>query len=262
MNKKLSVGTVMQISIVALLVAVMYLFYIKSPIPDASASTTLSKEEIQAIIKEYINDNPEVIIASLQQMQDRQKKEEEEAAKKTLGQKRSEIEDLTISPVIGNPKGDVIIVEFFDYRCGYCKRLLPTLSKLLKEDNNIAIVLKEFPILGAASQKAAEVALAVYAIDKEKYYKLHDTLMASNDLNNEEAIIAKAVALGVDRTLLEKQMKNPDIQLEITRNHDLASELGVRGTPAFIIDGELIPGAVDINTFREKIKKARAKKAE
>ncbi len=259
MYRKSSSNTTL-IAIIALLLAIIaYILFSRQP--SAVISPTLSKDDVQAVVKDYINNNPEAIIASVQAMQERKSQEDQENSKKLLESKKSELEDRSSFPIAGNPNGDVTIVEFFDYRCGYCKRLMPTLNQLLSEDKNIAIVMREFPILGPGSQKAAEVALATYAIDKEKYLKLHDILMAAPDLNNEDAIIEKATALGIDKARLLEEMEKPSIAETIQKNHELATLIGIRGTPAFVINGELIPGSIDLATFREKIAEARAAKA-
>lgn len=260
MHGRSTPSLIMSAIIAVLLIVITYLL-VTNPARNAPVTPTLSKEDVKGIVKAYIDDNPDAIVASLQQMQARKAKEEEEEAKKTLEGKKGEIENRNLSPIAGNPEGDVAVVEFFDYRCGYCKKVSPVISQLLSEDKNVALILKELPILGPASEKATEVALAVYALDKSKYLQLHDALMASNDLNSEDAIIAKALALGIDKEQLKAQMAKPDNIAEAKRNHELATQLGIRGTPAFIVNGELIPGAADLATLKEKIADARNKKA-
>lgn len=230
------------------------------PVHTLKEEASTNKEEVTAIIKEFINDNPDLIINSLQQAQTRRAKEDEAKAQQALGEKKNELEDRSISPIAGNPEGDVAIVEFFDYSCGYCKKVGPTINQLLNDDKNVAIILKEFPILGPNSEKASQVALAVYNIDKSKYFPFHNTLLDARDLNSEEAIIEKAVALGIDKEKLKEAMQKAEVKDELKRNRELAAQIGVNGTPAFIVNGELIPGAVDLATLKEKIAAARSKK--
>ena len=140
---------------------------LQSTVPVKSLPAA-EKKAIERIVREYILKNPEVIIEAIQSLRERDQQQAQERVRKTLVSRRDELLNDPLTPVGGNPKGDVTIVEFFDYRCGYCKRVFPAIQKLLNTDGNIRYVFKEFPILGPDSLTAAKAALAVWKIDKKK----------------------------------------------------------------------------------------------
>jgi len=220
----------------------------------------LTKDDVRALIKDYINDHPEEILKSVDAMQRRASEETQKNAQKTIASRRADIEDIATTPFVGNPNGDVKVVQFFDYSCGYCKSAHPTIQQLLNDDKNITFIYKEFPILGPISEVAARYALAVYNLDKSKYNEFHNRLMLAH-LTNEEGIIAIAQSLGIDPSKLKIEANKPEIMATITKNRELAKDIGVRGTPAFIIGGELVPGAVDLAGLKAKIDDARKKPA-
>jgi len=156
----------------------------------------------------------------------------------------------------GNPKGDITVVEFFDYNCGYCKRVAPTVSAVLNNDPNVRIVYKEFAILGPQSLVAARAALA--AKRQGKYHEFHDAMMSAEQADG-DSVTATARALGLDYEKLVKDMEDPKITEQLERNYRLATALGINGTPAFVIGDRLVPGAVDETTMMEIIAAERAK---
>ncbi|MDG2033778.1 MAG: DsbA family protein, partial [Rhodospirillales bacterium] len=163
------------------------------------------------------------------------------------------------SPVAGNPTGDVTVVEFFDYLCNYCKRIIPTIQKLLKQDKNVRYVFKELPILSLDSRLAARAALVVWKNQKEKYLDFHTTLMTSQGSLSEARILRLAKKVGADTTLIKKKMRSNEISAILKRNFDLAQRLGVRGTPGFIIGDKIVPGAIDLTALKSLIAEARKK---
>ena len=179
-------------------------------------------------------------------------------AQKNVGLKKDELFNNQDSPTY-SPKGyDVVMVEFFDYNCGYCKRAQTSVEDLLKQDKKIKVVFKELPILGASSAELAKVAIAVNMSDSKNYLKFHDALMKSSAKTTADAIkIAKD--LGINTEKLQKTLKNKasNIEEQIQANQKLAASIGINGTPAFIIGEELIPGAVDVNTLKEKLSAQR-----
>ena len=227
---------------------------------SASPSAPLTKDDVREIVKGYINDHPDEIIKSLEALQHKTMEDSQKAAQKSLDSKRSEVEDVISFPFAGNPKGDVKVVEFFDYSCGYCKSANPTISQLLNDDKNITFIYREFPILGPISEVAARYALAVWALDKSKYTEFHNRLMKEH-LTKEEEVIAIASSLGIDAEKLKQEALKPEIMSEINKNRELASQIGIRGTPAFIVGGELVPGAIDLSGLKAKIDDARKKPA-
>jgi protein-disulfide isomerase len=194
---------------------------------------------------------------AVQHMQAKAKEGKKSLIKKNLITSHEKLINDPNSPTSGNPKGDVTIVEFFDYRCGYCKRVLPTMLKAVKEDGNVRIVYKELPILGAESVVASRASLAAWRLAPKKYEAFHTTLMANKGHFSELKIRSIASDLSIDGNALIEGMKSSDIDFILNENHALAQSLGISGTPAFIIGEELVPGAVDMNTLKRMIKKAR-----
>lgn len=215
-----------------------------------------SVEDIEKIVRDFLYKNPGVILEAVERYREQQRQEQAERAKLTIRKRKEELFEDPASPVGGNPKGDVTLVEFFDYRCGHCKRFAPSLAKLLEQDDNVRVVYKEFPILGPQSVVAARAALAARAQDR--YHPFHKALMSAKGALNEEEIMKIASSVGVDTDRLAADMKDPTIEDAIKKNHELAQALGISGTPALIIEDELIPGAVPLNVLKDKIAKLRA----
>src|SRR5512132_901353 len=228
------------------------------PVSAAEALPAAQQELIEAVVREYILKNPEVIVESLRGYEDKQRLTTEADAKKAIATNRDALEKNPNSPVAGNPQGDVTIVEFFDYRCGYCKKVLPSVQELLKTDKNVRMVFKEFPILGPDSVIAARTALAVWKIAPAKYLPFHLALMESRGELSEGRVLEIAKKVGLDVEKLEAAKADPEIDAAIERNHELARTLQINGTPAFVAGGRLVPGALDATTLREMVGTARA----
>jgi protein-disulfide isomerase len=221
----------------------------------ADAVTPAQREAFEKIIHDYLLQHPEVLVQALQSAEDKMKADAEASTRAALAQKHDELVADPTSPVAGNPNGDVTVVEFFDYRCPYCKEVEPSLEALLREDGKIRIVYKEFPILGKDSVTATRVALA--AVKQGKYDGFHAAMMATKGQINEQVVMQVAKTAGLDLDRVRKDMQAPDVDDIIKRNYDLAQSLDIRGTPAFVIGGELVPGAIDIAALKDKIAAAR-----
>ena len=215
---------------------------------------------LQQAIHDYILAHPEVLIQSLQQAKRMQEQHLASTAKSKIVAFRKDLLEDPNAPVLGNPAGDVTIVEFFDYRCPFCRQVEPWLQTLIKQDSGVRLVQKEFPILGPASVYAAHVALAAWKQGKHTVF--HDELMAKEGNIDERNIhedlifqVAKSVDLDIDRMNID--MKSPDVEAEIQGTLEIARSLGLTGTPAFIVGTELVPGATDLSTFREMVDDAR-----
>ncbi len=228
---------------------------------QAQSSTTpfntTQKKEIEKIIGDYLRENPEIIIESIRAMQARDRQQERERGLKNLVTYREMIYNDPTSPIGGNPKGDVTIVEFFDYNCGFCKRVFPTVKKLLEEDKNIRYVFKEFPILSPQSELAARAALASWLQDKSKYVELHAEFINARGGFSESRIMRMAKKFGLDTKRLKKDMHSTKISQIINGNRELAQRLGITGTPGFIIGNQIYPGAADMATFKNLVAQAR-----
>jgi len=225
-----------------------------------SASEALDerqRDEVRQIIGEYLRDNPEIILEAIQQLRDREQARQHEQAQTNLVSYRDQIERDPSSPVAGNPDGDVTIVEFFDYRCGYCKQMLPAVRALLRADKNVRYVFKEFPILSPESEIAARAALAAWQQSPPKYFKLHTKLMEAQGSLSERQILRIAETVGLDANRIKQDMNSPEIARVLESNKDLASRLGIQGTPGFVIGDRIVPGAISPETLNQLVAEAR-----
>ncbi|PIR37492.1 MAG: hypothetical protein COV35_10415 [Alphaproteobacteria bacterium CG11_big_fil_rev_8_21_14_0_20_39_49] len=218
----------------------------------------VSEEDVNRLIGEYIKNNPQEILDSLTQYQITKQREEEENAAKNVIDKLDELQNNPLDPVVGNPEGDVTIVEFFDYTCGYCKKIMPYIAEIIKEDPNVKVVFKEIPILGPNAIIAAKASIAVYQIAPEKYFEFHTKLM-SKRITSKASVLEEATALGIDAKQVEERMESDEVINIILKSKELAESIGVRGTPAIVIGETLFPGAIDLETFRKQIAQERAK---
>ena len=213
------------------------------------------RQAIEGIIHDYLLNNPDVLIEALRSAEDKVNREADAKATKILSDRASEVFDNPATPVGGNPKGNVTIVEFFDYRCPYCKQVLPALQALLKEDHGLRFVYKEFPVLGPASVTAAHAALA--AQRQGKYEAFHTAMMAAKGQITEDTIYKVAGSVGLDVDRLKQDMAAPEIEQELKANLALAEALNIRGTPGFIIGKKIVPGALDLDALKDMIAEAR-----
>jgi protein-disulfide isomerase len=221
---------------------------------ETKGTTALSQDLTDAAIERYIRTHPEVIMQSLQTMEAKREAEQRERQKVALARKQHELLHDPTSPISGNPKGEITLVEFYDYRCGYCKKAASAVTALQKEDPRVRVVYKDFPILGEPSELAAKAALASQAQGKHQVF--HEALFASHADMTKESILKIALTVGLDAKRLEADMANPAWQAVIEKNRALAQELGISGTPGFIVGNELVPGALDLNGLKELIARA------
>jgi protein-disulfide isomerase len=227
------------------------------PLAAAAGFSPAQRQEIEGIIKDYLTKNPELLLDVLQAAEDKAKSQSQEKAAAALVARRQEVFDDPNSPVGGNPHGDVSLVEFFDYRCPYCKQVEPSLEALLTQDRQLRFVYKEFPVLGPASKTAAEAALA--ARKQGKYVVLHRALMALKGQIDDAVIFQTAKEAGLDVDRLKRDMKAPEIERDLKANFDLAAALDIRGTPGFVIGDEIVPGAIGLDALKQLIDGARQK---
>jgi protein-disulfide isomerase len=226
--------------------------------PRALAAAEMSPSDraaVEGIIHDYLINNPEVLIEALRGAEDKLTREADAKASKVLGDRRREIFDDPATPIGGNPRGDVTIVEFFDYRCPYCKQVLPSLQTLLKEDHQLRFIYKEMPVLGAQSTFAARAALA--AQRQGKYEAFHTAMMGTKGQITEDTVYKVAGSVGLDLDRLKQDMAAPEIEQALKANLALADALNVHGTPAFIIGNHIVPGALDLDALKNMIADAR-----
>ncbi len=210
-------------------------------------------DHIRQVVKDYLIKNPEVMLEVQDALNDKQEKKIAESQTSTLQSKKDEIFNSPNDAVLGNPKGSVTLVEFFDYNCGYCKKSYPDLENLIKSDPKLRVVIKDFPILGPDSVKAHIVARAVMKIMPEKYAEFHKELLTIPGRSNEEKAIKIAVKLGVDEQKLRSTMQDESLQQAFVDNGQLAYALGINGTPSYILGNNVLVGAVGENILKAKI---------
>ena len=224
----------------------------------ASASVTASSPDKAALgkaIREYLIANPEVLVEAMQELERKQDSQRDSQAGKAIQEHREGLLNDPESPITGNPQGDVTIVEFSDYQCPYCKRAHAAVKSVLAADGKVRLVFKDLPILGEPSRIAALAALAARA--QNKHLAMHNALMEFTGKLDRDKIMEIAGSVGLDVAQLQKDMEDPKLKAIIERNMELASALGVRGTPAFVIGKQFVPGAVDASTLKQMIADAR-----
>ena len=221
----------------------------------ADTAKGLSKDEVNALIKEYILGNPEIIIESLENHEIDQRRKEAEMAAKALTERKEDLFADENSPSIGPDDADITIVEFFDYNCGYCKKALADLNEVLKDDDNIRVVFKEFPVLSPASRTAALWGLAA---DKQgKYFEFHQELMKHRGNKDEAAMSKVAESVGLDVDKLKADAGSAETEAILMEMRELGVALGIRGTPGFVINDQVYPGWIPADRMKAEIKKKR-----
>lgn len=221
--------------------------------------TAEQKAAMVQIVREVLTKNPEILVEAMHALEAKQQADASQAAKAAITANRTAIYEDGVSYVAGNPKGDVTIVEFFDYRCGYCKQVQPSLLTLLKEDSRVRLVLKELPVLGPESVAASRAAVAALEQDKgAKYFAFHNAMMEHRGQFSEAEVMRMAGAAGLDVKKLKTDMAGPKVEQVLRANLALADTLGIQGTPGFVIGDELVPGAVSLDALRQMVKAARS----
>lgn len=207
-------------------------------------------------ISQFLRNHPDEVMTALQLAQANQERQQKAEAQQALEVKQDQIFNNPADPVMGNPQGDVTVVEFFDYRCPYCKRVSDSLLALLKDDPNIKLVYKEFPILGPDSVVAAKIALAAHR--QGKYEQVHTAFMAHKGSFDQAALLELAASVGADQAKLAADMQDPAILGLLQANDSLAAALGITGTPGFLFGRQLVPGAVTLDDMKKLVSAARA----
>jgi protein-disulfide isomerase len=222
-----------------------------APIAAQQNETLTDQAKMEQIIHDYLLAHPEVIIEAVDKYQKEQEKASAQKQAQALVDRRDELLHTAADPVIGNPDGDVTVVEFFDYRCPYCKSVAASFIDLYDKDGKVRLVLKEFPILGPESEFASKAALA--AQKQGKYRDLHLAMMTFKGRLTDDDVRRLAGQVGIDVAKLEQDMNDPAIADTINRNYALAEALGIKGTPAFILGDELVPGAITADEMQKRI---------
>ncbi len=220
-----------------------------------TSSFAQTESEFNERIRAYILDNPEVIIEAIQIWQQQQEQAEAQQYQNALAGLQDALYHNPDTPVLGNPEGDVAGIEFVDYNCGFCRRVFNDLMALIETDSQVKLLMKEFPILGSGSLAASQAALA--AQRQGEYAALHVAMMQANGQLDEARVLAIAADIGLDVEQLQIDMHDPAITATLQRNQTLAQQLGINGTPAFIIGEEIVRGAVSVSQLRQLVAAAR-----
>ena len=223
----------------------------------AAAFTDAEKSEIGTIVREYLLKHPEVLEEVVSVLEARNQATQAEQASKAVKELKSVLFDGQRGVVVANPKGDVTLVEFFDYNCGYCKRALADLQELVKADPNVRVVLREFPVLGQGSVEAAQVAVAVRMVAPEKYMAFHQALMGMRGQADRARAFAAAKQAGIDVALLEKQAASPELNATLDESIKLAQALGQSGTPFYVVGEQVVMGAQGLDVLKAAVAQAR-----
>ena len=217
---------------------------------------------IESVIRDYLLKNPEIVQEALVELERRQKEAEQAAIAKITADPKSPLFASEHHTVVGNPNGDVTIVEFFDFNCGFCKRGLADIQKLMDTDKNVRVVLKEFPILAPGSRDAAVVALALRnQFDRTKLWTFHSTLLMQRGTIGKVQALAVAKDLGADLKKLETDMAAPDIAAALDETKLLADALNITGTPSYVVAGEVVIGARGYDVLATRVANYRKCKA-
>jgi protein-disulfide isomerase len=212
-----------------------------APAASASAFTPEQRKELSALIKEILVNNPEILLEAQNALEAKMDKIQSERMAVAIKEHAGELFRPTGSPIVGNANGDVPVIEFFDYNCGYCKKAFSDIAKLVDKDKKVRVIMKEFPILSKGSEEAAKVALA--AKMQGKYWEFHRALLQSQGQANEASALKVAEKLGLDMARLKKDMASAEIKKEIDDTRKLATKMGIQGTPHFIVGDRIVPGA-------------------
>ena len=217
--------------------------------------TPEQRQAIETIVHDYLMKNPDVLIDALREAEAKANSDADVKAAQVLRDRRHEVFDDPATPVGGNPQGDVTVVEFFDYRCPYCKQVQPALQKLLDQDRKLRFVYKEFPVLGEQSDIAAHAALAARL--QGRYEPFHNAMMAAKGQITEDQVYRIAGSIGLDVDRLKRDMTDPEIERALSANKSLAKALDLRGTPGFVIGDHIVPGAIDLDALKTMVADAR-----
>ena len=222
---------------------------------SAAEFTPAQRSEIENFIKDYLLKNPEVIKDALDELNRRQTQEAEAKTKASIISQGDAIYRSPDDLVLGNPNGSVTMVEFFDYNCAYCRKALPEVAKLIENDKDLRVVIKEFPILGPGSLATAKAAIA--SRKQGKSLQFHQALVEVEGPKDEETVAKVARSLGLDLVQLQKDMEDASTIQILQRTYSLAESLGVNGTPSFLVDETLEPGYVPHDVLAKLIADVR-----
>ncbi|GHA12102.1 outer membrane protein [Devosia pacifica] len=227
------------------------------PVAAPIETAQIDPETLNPMIEDYLMADPSILQRMSAELETRMRTEQQATARAALATYEDQIYNAEGDVVLGNPDGDVTLVELFDYNCGYCRQALPDLATLLAEDPELKVILKEFPILSQESVEAARVAILVNEQDVD-YWQFHEALFTSRGQVNKQVALDAAQELGLSPVSLELDMNAERVAEVIQNSYEVAQGLNITGTPTYIIGDEIVPGAIGVDALREKIANVRA----
>ena len=227
-------------------------------LPIPTLAQELTEERVKELVLEAIRENPSIVFEAAMLMRQQQEEANQAALTSVLERNREILLNDPNAPVLGNPDGDVTVVEFFDYNCPYCRRVKPSVEALLEQDKNVRLVYREWPILGEGSVFAARAALA--SREQGKYEEFHWALMGMHGRAEEPSVMRIAEEVGLDLNRLRQDMESKEIDEHFATSVRLTKELGISGTPGFVIGDAVVPGVVEADQLILLTRQARAEK--
>jgi protein-disulfide isomerase len=221
--------------------------------------------EIETILRDYLMNHPELLQDVMAELDKRQNLADAEKHREGVKQHAQIIFSSPRQITLGNPQGDVTVVEFFDYNCAFCKKAMADMTDLMKGDSKVKFVLKEFPVLGEGSTQAAQVAVAVRMQDKtggKKYFEFHQKLLGSRGQADKARAMAVAKEVGLDMARLEKDMASDEVKNTLQESFTIAEALGLNGTPSYVVGSDVVIGAVGLPALKERVNSTRCGKAD
>jgi protein-disulfide isomerase len=221
---------------------------------QAAGLSPAQVEAVRGIIKDYLINNPEILVEVSRELESRQQVKQADDHKRLIVEHKAKIFSSPGDFVLGNPKGDITVVEFFDYNCGWCKRAVDDVVKLTEADPRVRVVMKEFPIFGEHSTYAAKAAMA--SIKQGKYWDFHMALMREKQVTKDN-VMAIAQRVGLDVAKLKADMEDPAFDAALKDTHNIAEALAIQGTPGFIVDAKVNVGYVPVDGLKQMVGEAR-----
>lgn len=224
-----------------------------------AAGGVSTRAQMEKVVRDYIVTHPEVLQESMAELEKRQTAADAEKTREAIKKNADALFNSARQVVAGNPQGDVTLVEFFDYNCPYCKQAHNDMNALVKSDARLRVVYKDFPVLGPGSIEAAQVAVAIHMQDPggEKLQAFRDALLSNRGQADKARALAVARDVGADIARIETDLGSDEIKTTLDENFKLAEQLGLNGTPSYVVGSDVLVGAVGLATLREKVKAAR-----
>ena len=246
----------MRFKFAAYLAGALALAAVAAPIGMAAADefTPAQKQELGAFVKDYLVNNPDVLRAAIEALDKHDKQVAEAAQQKVVSDQAGALFSSKFQATVGNPKGTATLVEFFDYNCHFCKGALSDMARLMKDDPNLKLVLKDYPVLGPGSVEAAKVASAARnQLPGDRFWEFHNKLLSMHGPIGKPEALAVARELGLDMDRLAKDMESPEIETGLQQVMSMADSLQITGTPSFVVGQEVVVGAVGYDELKSKI---------